>query len=52
MSGSQRQFPIRQLRLQIWMIDSRLIGETGRAGRKLKIQVKLGHEISFLTGTL
>ena len=52
MFGSQRKFPIRQLRLQIWMISSRLVGETGRAGTELEIQVKLGQEISFLTGTL
>ena len=52
MSGSQRKFPIRQLSLQFWMIGSHLVGGTGRAGRELEIQVKLGHEISFFTGTL
>ncbi len=34
------------------MIDSHLVGENGTAGRELGIQVKLGHEISFLTSTL
>ena len=29
-----------------------LVGETGRAARELEIQVKLGQEINFLTGTL
>ncbi len=52
MSGSQRKFTIRQLSQQFWMFGSHLVGETGRADRELEIQVKLGHEISFLTGTL
>ena len=34
------------------MISSCLVGETGRACRELEIQVKLRHEISFLTGIL
>ena len=52
MSGTQRKFSIRQLSLQLWMISSHLVGETGKACRELEIQVKLGHQISFLTGTL
>ena len=51
MSGSQRESTIRQLSLQFWMFGSRLVGEKGRAGRELEIQVKLGHELSFLTCT-
>ena len=52
MSGTQQNFAIRQLSQQFWMISSHLVGETGRAGRELETHVKLGHEISFLTGTL
>ena len=52
MSGSQRKLTIRQPSLQCWMISSNLVGETGVGGREPEIQVKVVHEISFLTGTV
>ena len=43
---------IRPLSLRFWLIDTRLVVETCRAGRQQQIQVKLGHDVSFPTGTL